>query len=354
MTIWCYEEPENNLEISNARALVDDLFGYANNGVQIFITSHSPAFYEFWASRKENIKTFYVKKEDTVSTITEDLSKVNDELWVFASVARLIGEIEEEKRKNDDLTRQLDVLLQTSIRFVVIPEEKSGAIHFKTAWHKYKARFDPSWDLEGLLFEPDRITGGDSSIKDITKKSAIIHGETFHMALFDSDTNPTEAGQLKVIGSNLAHYYLPVPEHRSSEYQSKGVCIELYFSDEELKVWEDPHSTPRIFLRSEFEDVDGANGASFWSLNKNYFANGLWSALVVGDDKAIMREWVRVKQLKKVQFAEKVNSEEWVIDDSTWERFFPIFDAIGEQLRAWHESSTQRAGVTDNSSSATS
>ncbi len=42
-TIWGYEEPENNLELQAAFALAELIKKYSNN-IQMFITTHSPAF----------------------------------------------------------------------------------------------------------------------------------------------------------------------------------------------------------------------------------------------------------------------------------------------------------------------
>jgi predicted ATPase len=43
-TIWGYEEPENNLELSKSFELAKDFYEYSSS-IQMFITTHSPSFY---------------------------------------------------------------------------------------------------------------------------------------------------------------------------------------------------------------------------------------------------------------------------------------------------------------------
>lgn len=65
-TIWGFEEPENGLELARAFKMADEFEEYAKE-IQIFTTTHSPAFY----MKKENddTKVFYVSKHiDTEAT----------------------------------------------------------------------------------------------------------------------------------------------------------------------------------------------------------------------------------------------------------------------------------------------
>jgi hypothetical protein len=70
VTIWGYEEPENNLELRRCFELAKEFVAGANT-IQSFITTHSPAFYS--VSRESDpkvVKLFLVTKEDN-STITK-------------------------------------------------------------------------------------------------------------------------------------------------------------------------------------------------------------------------------------------------------------------------------------------
>jgi len=63
MTIWGYEEPENNLELSRCFDLAKEFVKGAST-IQTFVTTHSPAFYSVCRdSSPEKVKLFLVKKE---------------------------------------------------------------------------------------------------------------------------------------------------------------------------------------------------------------------------------------------------------------------------------------------------
>ncbi|MBO9574008.1 MAG: AAA family ATPase, partial [Chitinophagaceae bacterium] len=62
-TIWGFEEPENNMEMGNAFKLAD-IFQIFSEDLQIFINTHSPAFYSL--AKKEGIPTIlYLVKHKT-------------------------------------------------------------------------------------------------------------------------------------------------------------------------------------------------------------------------------------------------------------------------------------------------
>lgn len=93
-TIWGFEEPENGLELSNAFALADEFIEYAQD-LQIFVTTHSPAFY---MKRAENgVKIFYVEKisnqSDETSIIAEKSNtRIADAMGLMPLVAPFIAE----------------------------------------------------------------------------------------------------------------------------------------------------------------------------------------------------------------------------------------------------------------------
>ena len=66
--IWGYEEPENSLELSRAFEMADDFKSTFSKDNQIFLTTHSPAFYDISGQRSSK---WYVEnrlEDDKVST----------------------------------------------------------------------------------------------------------------------------------------------------------------------------------------------------------------------------------------------------------------------------------------------
>lgn len=59
-TIWGYEEPENNLELTKAFEHAQDFVGYSKK-IQIFLTSHSPAFYSLQQNDSTDTRVFLIK-----------------------------------------------------------------------------------------------------------------------------------------------------------------------------------------------------------------------------------------------------------------------------------------------------
>jgi hypothetical protein len=80
-TIWGFEEPENNLEYDSAKKLAESFLEYINKihfqdenysnydeGIQIFITTHSPVFYTLSNAKNSKINSFFVKKQGDESS----------------------------------------------------------------------------------------------------------------------------------------------------------------------------------------------------------------------------------------------------------------------------------------------
>jgi hypothetical protein len=90
-TIWGFEEPENNLEFDSAKKLAESFMEYTkkihfqdginsqyDEGIQIFITTHSPIFYTLSNQNSQNINSFYVSKnEEGISHIRQITNEQN-------------------------------------------------------------------------------------------------------------------------------------------------------------------------------------------------------------------------------------------------------------------------------------
>lgn len=93
-TIWGFEEPENGLELANAFILADEFIEYSKD-LQIFLTTHSPAFY--MKKEDEGVNIFYVEKKNSGSEETcilsgKSKSKIADDMGLMPLVAPFIAE----------------------------------------------------------------------------------------------------------------------------------------------------------------------------------------------------------------------------------------------------------------------
>lgn len=94
-TIWGYEEPENNLELSKSFDLAQEFFDYSSE-IQILLTTHSSAFYTLATSNK-NCKCFLVKKQPDSESLAgavdgSQISWIDDSLGLMPFVAPYIKE----------------------------------------------------------------------------------------------------------------------------------------------------------------------------------------------------------------------------------------------------------------------
>lgn len=98
-TIWGYEEPENGVELAQAFKMAKSFHAYSE-AIQVFTTTHSPAFYT--QKEKENAKIFYVTKEATdVGTKANEnkaISEISKSMGLMPVVAKYIAEKDEELR----------------------------------------------------------------------------------------------------------------------------------------------------------------------------------------------------------------------------------------------------------------
>ncbi|WP_285906008.1 ATP-dependent nuclease [Pseudodesulfovibrio pelocollis] len=114
--IWAYEEPENSLEISKAYDLALQLKDEFSQENQIFITTHSPAFYDISG---EKAKRFHVYQHDRggmtdksshvapISSRNEADSFVGTAAFIAARTKSLVNEHAELKESNAKLAQQL-------------------------------------------------------------------------------------------------------------------------------------------------------------------------------------------------------------------------------------------------------
>lgn len=95
--IWGYEEPENGVEMRKCFDLAAELYGFASE-VQQFITTHSPAFYEYGGSSA--VKVIYTYKENNsfTSVFNENVNllDLHDKIGLMPIVAPLIEEKQRE------------------------------------------------------------------------------------------------------------------------------------------------------------------------------------------------------------------------------------------------------------------
>lgn len=126
-TIWGFEEPENNLEFDSAKKLAESFLEYTkkihfnddfnspyDEGIQIFITTHSPIFYTLSSQNSQNTSSFYVSKNDdgvsNIRHITNEQSITIENEMKLLPLFELSKHWKEIKQKVSDLNSENDIV----------------------------------------------------------------------------------------------------------------------------------------------------------------------------------------------------------------------------------------------------
>ncbi len=103
-TIWGYEEPENGLEMSKCFEMADEFIKYTDD-IQIFTTTHSPAFYMKKSEGKTSV--FFIHKdkesEETKCSISRNDKELDEQMGLMPLVAPYIQEQENRVRVYKDI-----------------------------------------------------------------------------------------------------------------------------------------------------------------------------------------------------------------------------------------------------------
>ena len=95
-TIWGYEEPETGIELSRCFDFSEEFLEYSKE-IQIFITTHSPAFYSLQSN--ERVSVSYINKNDSGETTTKsDLKQtdIHERIGLMPIIAPFVREQEKE------------------------------------------------------------------------------------------------------------------------------------------------------------------------------------------------------------------------------------------------------------------
>jgi len=149
-TIWGFEEPENNLEFESSHKLSDQLLEYidrigyeanyyADEGIQIFVTTHSPIFYTLSKLENDKTTTFLVKKQADDSSLIREVGRTNRHIieeemklkplielsdhWTKVKI-----ELAEERKRREASENQLNEIQGTEKCIFLAEDEKDGQL----------------------------------------------------------------------------------------------------------------------------------------------------------------------------------------------------------------------------------
>lgn len=182
--IWAYEEPETSLELGPAFELAKQFHEEFSKENQIFLTTHSPAFYDLSGS---NLSKWYVCQEELDDGNETQAEKVSSEeildrkLGVAALVAGRAREAYEQiKVMKETISRLDEDLMRNAIPHVIV-EGVTDKLIMEEAYRKLYPGEDSSFEF--LHAE------GANNIPPYLKSAKVLSKEFSHavIGLFDRD-----------------------------------------------------------------------------------------------------------------------------------------------------------------------
>lgn len=195
-TIWGYEEPENNIELLEAFKVAEQFLNHADR-IQIYLTTHSPAFYSLADSHDEpNIRTYFVKKSEDENETTLQMvdAKGRDLIDKSMGLLPLITPyIEEHKNKVLSLKKEVDDLkveMESLNQPTLFVEGKTD----KKILSKAIELLNPS--LAAKFRIETKSSAGYNYVKNSLIAWAHLEKEVKAMGLFDKDKAGIEAKEI--------------------------------------------------------------------------------------------------------------------------------------------------------------
>ena len=268
-TIWGFEEPENGVELSRAFSMAKDFVDYSNN-IQMFITTHSPAFYTISSSEKANV--IYVSKDNNEGSklrSTTNSIVIGEYMGLMPLVAPYIAR-EEEKVRELQQSIKSDALLDRPTIFV---EGKLDKKYLELAIKLYSPiLYGKISDSTIRIFSKEN-EGGCRRLVSYGKAWVLAKNHSKAFIIFDKDDagieSYNELNSSDIFRNNngiIKSSYLK-PSNEITEIYSKGINIK-YELEHLLSndFWEDYDNLGLLEQRSSNEILSMLN-KEFYSID---------------------------------------------------------------------------------------
>lgn len=204
VTIWGYEEPENNLEMSQSFDHAEELLQFSND-VQILISTHSPAFYSLIGAHN-SVKGYNVVPSPDGTTLQsisgKELHGLNESLGLMTLVAPYV---KEKAELVASITKQAESLAQQLAArevLVVLVAGQTDAQYLAAALDIYvENRLEViAVSHIGTVGAGGSAGAGDQNLmrfaKEIAKQTEISHNRVLVMLDCDVTSLPPDEGRI--------------------------------------------------------------------------------------------------------------------------------------------------------------
>ena len=270
--IWGFEEPENGVEFLSCYDMANELYSYSKD-CQIFITTHSPAFYSIKDS--ENTKCYYVYKNTNGISKYDgnlDCNDLNNRIGLMPLVAPYIkGEKEkylEQVKKNKELISELEKLQEKTNKIIILTEGKTDTKHLQIAFENLAVDSSLLKRLEYFRFDGVETLG--EELGKLLNKLTHMNTNNMIIGIFDRDKHIFNTDKNKPyasLGNNVYKFNIPALEN-SERKKDDSICIEHYYSNDEIRTQTD---FGRLYLGMDFNGF-GKSLDDLWVF-QNYAKN---------------------------------------------------------------------------------
>jgi RNA-directed DNA polymerase len=218
------------------------------------------------------------------------------------------------------------------VKASIITEGKTDVYHLKAAFKSLQEQgFFPSLDID-IRDQSASGNEGDESLKNFCASLRILSNNEPVIAIFDRDAPKTlsqvhdELQGFKRWSDGVYSFAIPVPTHRRSHPE---ICIEFYYSDEEIKQI-DPDGR-RLFISTEFNQRTWRHSEDkkLSTTNHNYVKSPFPKII----DKDVHDDSDNNVALSKNNFANNIFQSQPGFDKFDFSAFSAIFEVIEKILQ---------------------
>ena len=231
-TIWGFEEPENNMEMGNAFKL-SKIFANFSDDLQIFINTHSPAFYSLAKEFTGKTNLYLVKSENEKSgtklnkIVVDDIQILDKEVGILPIITDYIAKEVEQRQSAERKAEELSKL-KSNTKILVLSED-SDLTHVKKIFEIQD--FDLT-TTEFISYEGrSNLLAAMQSCKIKLTDKPELTDIIFHRDsdIYDNDENDKDRikdrlSNLNKLGSGEIKYHL---------FKTEGYDLESYFINAE-------------------------------------------------------------------------------------------------------------------------
>lgn len=220
-TIWGYEEPENNLELTQAFEQAEELLEYSKE-IQILLSTHSPAFYAL--TEREGVSGYNVVRDNDGTALkkldADGLGAVNESLGLMRLIAPFIKEKVEELARVSQQVESLASQLETSQVLVVLVAGQTDAQYIASALdlklpHRKK---HVKVSHIGAIGSGGSSGGGDQNllkfVRELERQDGLANNRV--LVLLDSDVQVVPDSGSKIV-------YRRIPFNKDNVKFKKGI-----------------------------------------------------------------------------------------------------------------------------------